>query len=404
MLISAIFLLSFALDATVAKVVNPVEPGPYTLTFEEDLRFGADEDEDEYIWADAQVVSSFSVAPNGYFYIADVKNVRVLEFDDQGKFKQVIAGKGQGPGEYQFLQRFQILGDGSMVGFNTLQAAGKFHYYDATGKFSSTKTVQDFSTIFYMPDFSPDGQMCYAWYLSADLETGKIQFKTGLFDGELKPVRELSAAPFPTPPSEPAKASDPTFWEDYIGLQFNTIISQGASLARFMPNNDILLANSQGYTIEVWSPGLKEKKLTIVKEYQPKPYTDADRDAIAAYIKDIFFNQAPNLLQVVTDEVIKRGLEKADIPKSKNPITEIVPMEDSHFMTLHQVNFIDGSFVGDLFDGKGTCIGRVDFPGKGVYSFFGLRVQFRNGFVYAMEQNENDENQMVRYRYKLEKK
>ena len=386
----------------IEKVTNPVQVGRYTLDLKEDLRFGAEEDGDEYLWVDGQISTRFDVDKRGHFYITDIKNSRILEFDEQGAFIGELAKKGEGPGEYQNLFLFEILTSGRAIGFDFLGGISKFSYYDDNLKYLETKSHQDPKFGFYLPDFSDDGRWVYAWGFSFNAETASTVFKTALFNNDFQMEKLLSETPWPT--FDPNRFNDPEFWVDYLAQQFDGLINRGSFFARFLDNGDVLVANSKKYEIERYRSNLKTAETQIVKDYEPIPFAEKDVQAIADFVEETLFEQVPAVRDIATPNVIRRAVQKANLPKLQNPVADILPMEGGRFLVMHQANIGTGSFIADLFDEKGKCIGRVASPGNGIYDVFGIRARFKNGYFYAMEKNEDGDNQMVRYRFELVKR
>lgn len=396
-----LLLLGFLSQGETNLITNPVKTGPLTVEFTEDLRFGGIEGGDEFLWVDAQISVRFDVDGRGHFFVSDLKNSRVLEFDDKGRYVGEFARKGEGPGEYQNLFGFEIFEDGRAVGFDFLQGTTKFTYYDQNLKNPETKIINGTNNIFYLTDFDPKGRWLYAWCFSVDTTNNSTIFKTALFDKDLRLTKLLSSQPWPT--FDPARFSDGNYWVDYLAEQFDGLINRGADFARFLGDGRVIIANSKKYEIEIWSPDLKHLERRVAKQYDPVPFTEVEKQALVDMIEEVIFEQIPAAQNIVTSNVIRRAVEKADLPKLQNPISDIVPMPDGSFMVLHRVDLGTGKFSADLFDGKGKCVGRVDAPGGGIYDLFGTRLMFKNNFAYAMEKSEEGDNQLVRYRYRLVK-
>ena len=93
--------------------------------------------------------------------------------------------------------------------------------------------------------------------------------------------------------------------------------------------------------------------------------------------------------------------EMAKLPEVHNPIADMIPMEDDKFLVVHDYSYSSGKISGQVFNGSGECIGNFDFPGMGVWDPFATRLKFSKGYAYAMERNEDGDNIMARYTYKL---
>lgn len=364
-----LFALCLMMDGAQAVVHNPVSTGSQTLVFQEDLRFGGQEDDDVFYWNDGQKSVDFAIAPNGHFFIMDLRNSQILEFDTDGQFVKVFAKKGQGPGEYQNLMGFHINADGSAVGLDLLQNVAKLSIYDTQRNF--VKHEQVVGTNFYSIHGSPDGEWIYAWFFDFDEEARQLFFKTGLFDDAFQLKRLLSSAPMPI--MDPSKQDQPGAWADYLAGQFEVLINRGTHMARFAANGQVTIAASQKYHYEVLSHDLSETTLIVEKEYTPILFGDDQRQAIADFVVDTIYEQSPALSEIVTPNVARRAMQEADLPRVKNPITDMVVLPDGHTLVLHDVNLIDGTFNADIFSPDGKCIGQTQSPGQGIYDFFGTR-------------------------------
>jgi len=111
----------------------------YTLAFEEDLRFGADEDSDEYLWASIKV--DLAVNDQGHIFIADPKSNEVRQFDENGKFVRKVAGAGGGPGEMVAVNKVQFLADGRLAVFEAKpMVMPRIQYFDKDGRFLTSSS------------------------------------------------------------------------------------------------------------------------------------------------------------------------------------------------------------------------------------------------------------------------
>jgi len=383
-------------------IQNPDTEGKMTIQFFEDLRFGAEGGEN-YEWFDGQTPVVMDVSPNGYMYVVDMKESRVVEFNEKGEFTRIVGKRGEGPGEYQNLGAFRILADGTAIGRDNLQALAKFYYFDKDMKYIDTKLVQDLQKIIVASDISPNGDLMFCWLISVNTETGNMTFRMAFLDSEFNEVRTMVSGDWPR--QDPSRFNDSEYWVDNLAGQFNAMVAQNVYQIGFLPDGSTLILDSKKYTIEKWSKNLEEKLAVIQKNFTPKPSTQAETDAMVENLQEIIFSQGGNQFeQILTESVLRRAIEKADLPKVQFPALAVTSIGDKHFGIVSKGSLDTGEVTFDLFQNDGKFIGKAAFPGTGVYGLFGLRVLFKNGFAYAMEKNEDGDNQVVRYRYDFVKR
>ena len=397
-----IFML-FAGEKPAEQVSNPLKPGPYSYQFVETFRFGAENDDDNYYWTDGEISANFDIDNRGHIFIVDGKDNRILEFDDAGKLIRQIAIEGEGPGEYKNLFHFQILADGTAIGFDFLRATAKFNYYDTSINYKQTVLTHSGDFRFYHPSFSPNGKWIYSSGFQVEDKTGVTWYKTALFDADRKLKLSLSQDEWAS--FEPDRIMDPMFWETYLAKQFHGIVSRGSAFVRFLSDNSVLLIrDGKKYELEQWDSEFTHKKRHISKEYKPIPYSEEDSNTMVIAVKEAIFEALPNVKEVVTENVIRRAIDKADLPKVWNPILDVLPDDRGGFLVIYRRVASEGTFKADLFDHAGVCIGRTESPNKGIIDIFGVRAKFKKGNLYAMVKNEVGDNQFVRYTSKLVKK
>jgi len=390
-------------------ISNPNTEGTHSVTFTEDLRFGGDLDAgDEYLWMDRGRPSTFEIGQNGHFYIIDASNSRLLEFDKDGKFVKVFAQRGEGPGEFQGLTNFQILADGTAIGMDALQGSRKATYYDKDLKVLESKTVGSLASIPTSPYFSPDGSLFFSIIFSVKLNENAppdTKFMSAIMNAKFEPVRELCGEPWPN--FDQTKVGDKSYWSDFIGKQFDIIINKTTWYATFLSTGEVLVFDSKKYEIEVWNSDLSKQLMVIKKTHEPVFYDEEEKAALAESLEKTIYDQG--LQNFVDDKVLSDSIEKANLPVKQNPIAGIVPMEDGHFFVVNRIKLPEGRISGDFFNREGKFLGKIIVPGDGLFELntpmnASMRLVFKNGFAYTMTRNEDGDNQMVRYRYEIEKK
>ena len=113
----------------------------------------------------------------------------------------------------------------------------------------------------------------------------------------------------------------------------------------------------------------------------------------------IFNLPTPELKDLINKSMVSRAIEQAEFPPVKNPVGGIVPMEDGKFLVVHDVNLLKGTALVHIYGADGKYLGQFGHTNFGM-----LRMIFKNGFAYTLEITEDEENELVRYKYELVEK
>lgn len=383
------------------EVVNGKKPRgkDMTIQFTEDLRFGAEEDADEYLWALGS--SHLAVDGQGHIFIADTKESQILEFDEKGAFLKVLVPKGQGPGEIARLASLQIFTDGHAVALEAGPGSfPKIHFFDKDLKYKDQLAPSGLSVFPVSAYFSPAGDLFAATFLKMDPSSGVMVTKTGILNKEFKPLKEFS--------SFEQSLDFQNFADPKVLSKFILDLIQGAfrqfGIMTFDDQGYFYSALSDQYTITKWDPEVSKELLVIKREYAPIANTKDHTDAVVDRVLENF-RTAPGLAQVINDEFVERIKQKAELPIVKNPIAGMLTMEDGGLLVMHNVNAATRTQTADIFDKEGKFLGQVTLPDNQFLTNSGLpRMVFRNGFAYTMATDEYDDNRVIRYRYRLTKK
>lgn len=394
------YIITFCLALMLGQgksVLNPDLPGKVALTFREDLRFGGNTRDENYLWSSGQSPISLEVDRDGNFYVCDTQTVRLLVYDSKGRFIRQMARRGQGPGEYEHLSGFRIFNDGSAVGYQFVSATSRFNYYNQDMTFGSMQQRQDPWNIADLV-FSKDGEYAFAFlYNPRDGTTSSMASRHVLLDHQLRVLKEFSNLQLPR--VNESRFYDPEYWVEQIAGQFHRRF-RGRATAAFCSNGDLLLANTAKYEIT----RMKDHEHVLwkmEKKYRPIPIKEQEIQAFGQELHYLFHRSFPNLKQVITSNVIKRGIEAADHPAAKNPIYDIIPMESGSFLVVHDYQTDTRIAEADVFSKKGHFIGTAQLPKNLLWDFNTFRFFFKNGFAFAIEESAIGENQIIRYRYEL---
>lgn len=372
----------------------------YSLVFTEDLRFGAEQQDPNYIWS--LNTTTVSADKAGNIYVADPHENRVLMFDAQGAFVKKVAGKGEGPGEFSGLVNFMARADGRGIGLDMSGAQSSLSTFGPGQSFQQMSRNGGKPALIQSAIFDPSMDRFASFYVQPDKAAGLFFYKTAVFDAGFKVLVELSSDSGPLPNHE--RFGEANYWSERIAENL-TRFFKGYPVCNFDAEGRLYSANPNKYTISRWSKDLSKSEVVIDHSgWKPILRDEANHAAIV----ELFTAQVasdPELAQLVTPAVIKRAVETAEIPPNKNPVFAILPMEDGKVLVVHDINFSTGVSTADLFSEKGEYLTEVTM---GHFAFATLtasgylpRMVFRNGFAYTIESNEADEQSVVRYRYQL---
>ena len=391
-----------AFSANEIRVENGLKPekAAVTMVFEEDLRLGADSGEDYHIWSGSSV--TVDANKQGHIFITDPGGNRILQFDENGEFVKQIGQKGEGPGEFQLLTSFKMLDDQTGIAFDNIQVSVTFSKFDKSLKYVDRETQSSFGMVIQSAIFSNDARRFGSFYMIPNADGTTIKSYTGFLDMEFKKEKVLTEVTLNR--FNMGKVTDPAWWGDYLSRWFK-MVADGIGIFGFAEDGVVFTAVSNEYEITKWDKDLK-KLMVFGRKYKPIPQNDDQIMALTEPIKDEILSMLPPPLhQYMNTNVVKRGLQIAEMPPRKPPIFWVIPMEDGGVLAIHNYDVITGKSSADIFDKKGKFIGQTELPKISV-NFFGsvfgnnTKMIFKNGYAYVIEDNE-DEATMVRYKYKL---
>ena len=380
---------------SIPEIKNSVSSGKKEMVFHEDLRFGGGE-EANYLWQDSVISCDLDVNAKGDIFVRDMGSSRILHFDGKGVFKAVIATKGEGPGEFQQANYWGILNEGA-VGYDMAGGGSSFVYFDKNYRFQNETSVLATGYIPRLVKASPDGNWIFAQAFQAD---GNSTNKTAiLMDRNLKVVEELWSMPTPAPDGD--RMFDVNMWKAFLVPRIKLMWEENRHFVSFGYDGSIYKVDGASYRIEKWDATNKKKLMVVEREYTPIPFTERTKQSIVAFFQDTIFEQVPQVQNVVTEKVLDRAVEDAQLPRFQYPIQGLIPADDGHFAVIHRVDHGEGTVSGHYFSPAGKCLARFDYPGSGIFDVFGIRLVIRAGFFYGLEKNEDGDNQVVRYRFSL---
>lgn len=388
-------LSTFAAD----EVLNGKTPKgtAMTIEFKEELRFGADEDEDAYLWP--LHTADIAVDDAGTIYVANTKDNRISQFNDKGEFVKDIAIPGQGPGELQALISFQILADGSGVALEGKPGIiPSFSFFDKDMKFVR-KMSHQFGMFPVAALLSPDGKHFGARILGLNTQDNTMTTRFGILTVEPEAfVKELSSYSQKT---EFARFQDPNVLSAFIGDILKGQYSNTGHYAYDQKGN-VYTAVSNKYEITKWTPGVDKKLRVIKREYKPAMLSE-EEVLTAADVQSEEFRGTP-FESLINDAFLKKVMARADLPPVKVPVSGLLCMPNGYLLVVHHVDAMTGKQVADIFSDKGIFVGQVAMPDWAFVSPSSQpRMVFRNGKAYTLEMDEEGDNRVARYSYKMVK-
>ncbi len=383
-------------DDTVKTVTNGQTPAPggKNLVLIEDLRFGADEEDEEFLWAlDTTVVDADD---RGHIFVGDPKDSRLLEFDANGAFVRRVIGQGEGPGETRALGSFQFLKDGRLVVLDGRPGIlPRIHYFDKDLKFVEVKNPIGFSNIPISANFSPLGDRFAATYMSFNMEASAMDTMTGVMDTNYKVLKKFSTHSQTT---NFQQFADPAVLNKFITEILQNAFA-GVGVMAFDQQGMLYSAISSDYEITKWDKDLQKKTLIIKRDYKPVLNPPEDIRVVTERLSELF-RQAPGLESVINDAFVEKVIEKADLPVVKNPVNGLICLPDGHLLVVHVVHEKTMVQVGDVFSPEGKFLGQITTKGASLMTSAGApRMVFKKDFAYTVETDMEENNRVVRYKY-----
>jgi hypothetical protein len=388
-----LFTSTYTIAAGLEVVNNGKKPAtsPLTLELSKTLERGP-EDGDDFIWTG--VGTSMQVDQRGHIFIVDTDENRILEYNSNGEKVRQIGKPGQGPGEFQMLRSFSILQDGTAIAFENMGAFSALSFYDADLQFKERKTINGIGRSPRFVDFSPDGKRLTAFCSIWDGENSREITEFLVMDVEFNVLKSVST--WESIIFDQARINDTNFWIEFLAARLQ---GQAKGLTVYMGWDQagrLYSGKADKYEITVWSKDTKPM-LKFSREYDPKPLTEAELDAIVTPLHQSVLTHLPDSLHsIVNKNVVAKAVEKAEFNPSKFPVQGVIGMGEDHVLIVHENNIDTGIGQADIFTHEGKFVGSFTHPRHGLRNML-----FRDGKAYVLEQDENEELLMVRYDAKL---
>ncbi len=370
------------------------EASKKTFTLSEDLRFGADENEDFYIWSSAS--TCVTVDAKGHIIVGDPAAKKVFEFDETGTYLRTIMKPGEGPGELSNLLEFKILNDGSALSLERVGGVTA-RWQRLSQKMNHLKTGTG-TLILEGPVLSPVGDSFASFYVVQDQQSGKTHYKTAVFSMDFKPLKVFGDKTGPLP--DRTKITDPGYWAKRIGENLSRFYD-GVYVFNYDAHGRLYSASTERYEVTRWSRDLKKKEQVFKSAYKPVANTEAELVAYAESLAEQI-QEDPFLANIVNDAVIRKAVDLSDPPPGKNPICGILPLASGAVLVVREVSHLDRQGTADVFAPSGEYVGSLQLPDfafvRPVAGLYLPKMTFQNGYAYTVLTDEFGDNRVVRYR------
>jgi len=364
-----------------------------TLKVVEDLRLGPDDGE-EYIWPSAAAL--VDADDTGRMYVLDVDGRRIMQYAPDGAFIRQIGGPGEGPGEFQIVAGWQILEDGRGVAFSPMGPASSFTYFNADMSYQDKVTIKSSLMGLQQAQLSPDGR--YAMLMGFNAQPPKMAIHWLLVDTETEKEIDLMSYEIGMPNQETFTSADK--FTDFMAQNFQQGAKGLVAFSTFSPQGGIYSATARSYEITKYNRNL-EPDVIITRDYKPIPQSEEEiKASIEPVTEALKAALPPAAHQLISKSGLEKAIAKAGFPPVKFPISGLNVLEDGSILVIHEVDLLEKTVVLDIFDPNGIYIGNYTHEIDGLLDLQ-FSVKFKNGFMYRIQPNEYDENQLVRSKYSL---
>ncbi len=334
----------------VQVIINPKKPHPpkgslSRLRLQEDFTIGASDNPDESF----SEVNAFTVDDDGHIFVVDFKEAVVRVFDNQGKFKQKFAQKGQGPGELNMPSGILITPENELMIEDTMNR--RLAFFSLNGKFLRNVSLADKTSLVNL-SFDSKGNMVGRELV---LEGSKMFWEVRKYDQDLKPLFTLDEIEFKNP------------------LQGKMNIFEFLFFAQINKDDTIYYGRPEEYKIKIYNPQGKLIKI-IQKEYDPVKITDKDKEEILKRIPDVGFNFK----------------DRIEFPKYFPAYQYFTLDEEGRlFVRTFEKGKAEGEYFFDVFDSEGKYIARFVHKAD--------PRAWKNHKLYSIEESEEGYKIIKRY-------
>jgi len=328
---------------------TPHKGQPTRMHITEDLRIGTVKGSDEYMFG---VIREIAVDDDGQIFVLDTKKTLINIYNRNGLYKKTIGRHGQGPGELQAPQRMSKTWQDEI--FVEDHGARSFVYYTLDGHYSRRVT---FASVFIFTT-GVDSLGNIVGIVQTPGKNGNKQV-INRYGPKLNYLHTLGY------PIEGNRREYNYFkpWLSWAAFKGDHIIFA------YSTNYELYIYNAQGTLVQI-----------IEKKYKPVKISEEE----LAHMRSVV--RLPSNIKHI-------------VPKHHDAFQRIsVDEKDRIFVQTWEKTKDGEGFIYDVFGPDGICFARV--PLRFSFGRFPLHISpivWKNGKVYAIEEDEDGYQFVVRY-------
>jgi len=322
----------------VSVVYNPKQPiyGNEVLILEEDLNIGDKNKGENYQFGR---IMDITTDDNENIYVLDIIECKVKKYDKNGNYILSFGGKGDGPGEFDVPTGLHFKKDRELI----VSSFDKLSFFDLQGELQRSIKASLFTS-----QFDSQGNIYAVQRIPGD------KFYLELIKYNDKVEELLTIAQIEKEPPGPDKKIDAV-----AEVIFYTIL-----------NNDyIAWASNYKYDISIVDTAGNIIK-RIVKDYEPKKYTDQDRQT--------FLNDNSRVPE-----------SRFNFPEYFPPMRFISSDDEGRIYVMTYETNSEGIRCYDVFDSEGKFIAKIPLQYHPVH--------WRNGKLYCIAEDSEGFHLVKRY-------
>ena len=332
------------------------------LSLEEELSVGVDEGDENYMFSFPVDIDSDL---NGNIYVLDFKELTIKKYDSRGKFERNISRQGQGPGELEYPVCFYV--DLNDLIYILDYSEKKIEIFDVSGDYKKSIKL-DISAEAMAANPANEIIINHDETVFEDEKSMKRISSIGILKEETNLITDFFSL------------NKPGFKAIQRGEEYRVEVP----IEKFTidPKGNIYIGTTNKYEISVYTPqGRLVSRFT--RKFQPIP-------------------REPEIMNKVMDQLSKstraNQLEEYRELLKNHRVFENISVDEKNrvWITLHQppIGTVapEGTIL-DIFSKEGEYIAQLRMNSK-----IERQIIFRNGYAYALIQNEVGFARAIRFK------